>query len=237
MHLVQRHFQHPRHDLRGTGQAGSRCQHQGQAARRQAALVEHLVDHHLGRSSIHLEHQYAAVAVVTVAEFGEQVFAYRQGPCRPRTEGEELLAASLLLARGQTPASILAAEARQHRPRAGHLEPVRPALAATGCEADAAETAHADLADQKPCLDAAGRVDAGIDDGHSARELLDQQAQFVCLRQQARDQRRRQRIDAEAGAGYRSCGIAHVIAPSDPSAYAAGCAARVRPLRRRRRWR
>ena len=86
-----------------------------------AQSLQQLVDDHLGRRPIDLEHQHARIRAVAVAEFGEQFFLDRQRARRARTEREELLATRFLLAGRQAPAGVLAAQAGEHRLRTAAL--------------------------------------------------------------------------------------------------------------------
>jgi hypothetical protein len=202
---VQRHLEHARDDLRGAGEALRRRQDQGELRGREAAVAQQLLDHHRRRDAIDLEHQHAAALGggdgVAVAQFGEQRFLAGQRARRTRAEREELLAAGVFLAGRKAPAGVLAGQAGQHRLAAAHLQPGRPAGRGVGgalCgELHAAQAAHADLADEQSGLDAAGRLDARIDDAYARRVACDRDAQAIRLVDEALHQGSCAGIDAE----------------------------------------
>ena len=177
MGLVHCHFQHAGDDLGGAGQAGGGRQDQRQRLGHEAAVAQDLVDDDLWRSAVDLQHQYATVGTVAVAEFGEQVFAAGQRPRRAGTEREELPPARLFLACRKAPARVLAAEAGQHRLHARHLDPGWPICFRSCGKADLTEAAHADGADGDAGRGTAAHVDATVDQGDTAVEALDRDAE------------------------------------------------------------
>ena len=209
--LVHRHLEHARHHLGGAGEAGGGGQHQGQAIGGEAAVAQHLVDHHRGRTTVDFQHQHAGVRLVAVAEFGEQILAAGERARRAGTQREELLAARLFLAGREAPAGVLAGEAGQHRLRAAHLQPVGPALFHARGQAHAAQPAHADLADQHAGGHAAAHVDTRVDQTNPVVQALDRDAERVGRGQQLRKQRRGQAVHTQRARGPR-----HRVVPGFP---------------------
>ena len=194
MQLVQRHLEHAADDLHRPRQAAGRSQDQGQALRRDAAGRGCLLDQSRRRALVHFQHQAGALRLIGIAQFLEQRLLAGK---RASRAGAQRIEGLLALAMAEAPARELAAR----QASTGSMDPTstiqRPALeAAIRGDPHLAEPAHADLGDPAPGLDAAGTIDAGIDDGSARLAALDGDAQGLGIADQPFDQGDGQEIHA-----------------------------------------
>jgi len=104
----------------------------------------------------------------------EQRLLQGQGAARAGAEGEE---GSFPLPMAERPARELAGQAGDHGIQRTDLDHPGPARkAGIRGDLDLAEAAHADLGDPPPGLEAAGDIDAPIDDHGACLAMLDAQA-------------------------------------------------------------
>ena len=199
MRLVQGHFQHPRHHLNRTGQAGGRGEDQGQLLRRHAALIGDLVEQRDGRDLAGFQHQASGFGLIPVAQFLEQRFLAGQGAAGAGAQGEKSF---LAFAMRQTPAGVLATQAGQHRLGRRYGELPGPAgKTARWAEGDLAKAAQADLGDAPACLDPARHLDSGVDDAGAVGLARNGQAQCLRLLHQLLHQRSGELVETGRGRG------------------------------------
>src|ERR1700722_16995093 len=114
MRLMQRHFQHPRDDLRSPGQALCRSVNHCQSRRRPPAIGRHFIDNFRRRRTPTFDNEAGDIGFVPIADVFKNRFLLRQGPSRARAESEKSFFAGPVR---HAPPRILTPKARDHRLR------------------------------------------------------------------------------------------------------------------------
>ena len=113
------------------------------------------------RFAVDFEHDDGLARRIAVAEFFEQRLLAAHRPRRSRAQCEE---GALALAVVEAPTGILRAQAGDHRVTGGDVDLPAPALERRGPgQRDAAQSAHADLADQATGFEATRHRNTGVD--------------------------------------------------------------------------
>jgi len=194
MRLVQRHFQHARHHLNAASQALRWRIEKSEVLRRKLAVVRDLLHQRVGRRRVRLQHENRAARLIAIVKLLKQLFLPRD---RPAGAGAEHAIGRLAFAMREVPPGILAGEAGDNRVGGGDLQRPSPGRCTVpGRQRDVAQTAHADLGYPQAGLDAAARLDPGIDQQFAKRASPGRDSELGSVRQQLIEQPRGARIHA-----------------------------------------